>query len=157
MQVRNATAMDVPEIVRLKALILTSSYPFDVRLDEHPDWPQRAAAGITDMLEHPDYTFFVIDEEPGRLAGCISAGITHHVPGPEWGARHAYIADMCTDEPYRGQGLGRALMQAALDWCRQHGAQSARLDATPGAVEVYRRFGFDLRADELFPAMRVLL
>ncbi|SDB81888.1 Ribosomal protein S18 acetylase RimI [Raineyella antarctica] len=152
-----ATDADVPEIVRLKALIMTSSYPIEVDLDGHPEWPDRAAAGIRDMLEHPDYTFFVSDGEDGRLAGCISAGITHHVPGPEWGPRHAYVADMCVDESRRGQGLGRALMEAALVWCRQRGAQSARLDATPGAVAIYQRLGFDRSADDLFPAMRRLL
>ncbi len=157
MQVREATRTDVPEIVRLKALIMTSSYPIEVDLDGHPEWPARAAAGIQDMLDHPDYTFFVADGADGRLAGCISAGITYHVPGPEWGPRHAYVADMCTDTPHRGRGLGRVLMQAALDWCRSRGAQSARLDATPGAVVVYERLGFDRSPDDLFPAMRILL
>ncbi len=149
-----ATNEDVPEIVRLKALIMTSAYPIEVDLEGHPGWPEQAATAIREMLDHPDYTFFVSDGEHGRLAGCISAGITHHVPGPEWGPRHAYVADMCVDEPYRGQGLGRLLMETALDWCRRRGAQSARLDATPGAVSVYERLGFDRRADDLFPAMR---
>ncbi len=151
-----ATRADVAEIVRLKALIM-ESYPFDVDLDSHPAWPSRAAAGIEEMLSHPDYTFFVVDAEDGRLAGCISAGITHHVPGPEWGPRHAYVADMCTDLPHRGNGLGRALMDAALAWCRDRGAQTVKLDATPSAIPVYEALGFERREDELFPTMSRLL
>lgn len=147
----------MPEIVRLKALIMTTSYPFDVRLADHPDWPERASAGIRTMIDHPDYTFLVAGpagRAGGRLAGCLSVGLTYHVPGPQWGGRHAYVADMCTDEPYRGRGLGRVLMAAALDWCRDRGAQTVRLDATPSAVAFYEHLGFERGEDRLFPSMR---
>lgn len=155
-QVRPACVQDITELVRLKAVIMLTAYPFDVDLDEHPDWPDRAGAAIRDMMARGDHGFFVVDDpdRPGRLAGCVSASLLRYVPGPTWGPVHAYIGDMCTDTRFRGIGLGRLLMDAALEWCRTKGAQSVRLDATPDAVPVYEKLGFEGRSgDELFPTM----
>lgn len=174
MDVRVGTVDDIGEIVRLKALLMAESYPFDVELDAHPDWPDRAAVSIADMMASPEHRFFVVDapdgatdDDPdgvrdhlpgGGLAGCISVAITLHVPGPRWGARHAYLGDMCTDAPFRGRGHGRALMAAALGWAREQGAQTARVDATPGGIALYERWGFERREGaELFPTMRRML
>lgn len=136
---------------------MTSSYPDEVAsdVDAHPEWPARAAAAIADMMGTSDHVFLVADApENPRLAGCIGVSLLRYVPGLDWGARHVYISDMCTDEGFRGIGLGRRLMDAALDWAREQGAQTARLDATPSAVPAYQRLGFEQRAgDKLFPTM----
>lgn len=156
-EVRVATVDDAPEIVRLKREIMVDAYPFDVELDRFPDWPAKAERAVVEMIEHPDYVFFVIDG-PDGLAGSISAGLERVVPGPRWHALHAHLGDMCTSGSARGTGLGRILMEAALDWCRGRGAQTVKLDATPSAVPVYERFGFERhQGPELFPTMRLTL
>ncbi|MDN5726048.1 MAG: GNAT family N-acetyltransferase [Propionibacteriales bacterium] len=157
MQVRAATPDDIDEIIRLKALIMTTSYPFAVDLASRPDWAPRAAAVITHMMADDQHAFFVVDAPAGRLAGCVSGTVTLSVPGLDWGPWHANLGDMCTDVAYRGQGIGRALMDAALDWCRSKGAHTVRVQSTPGAVEVYERLGFARRDEELFPTLRLVL
>lgn len=151
-----ATPADIGEIVRLKALIIASSYPAGTRtdLDAHPEWPARASAAIADMMGLEAHEFFVATTADGTVAGCIGVTLLRYVPGLSWGARHAYVSDMCTDEPYRGLGVGRLLMHAALDWARERETESVRLDATPSAIPVYERLGFERQGgDELFPTM----
>lgn len=157
MQVRTANVEDVDEIIRLKALIMTTAYPFEVDLAARPDWAPRARAVITEMMADDHHAFFVVDAPDGGLAGCVSASVTLSVPGLDWGPWHASVGDMCTDEPHRGQGIGRALMAAVLDWCRTKGAHTVRVQSTPGAITVYERLGFQRRDEELFPTLRLTL
>lgn len=158
MHARPATPADIDEIVRLKQIIMTTAYPFEVDLDAHPDWPTRAAAAVAEMMTQAHHAFFVVDapgstpEQP-RLAGCLSAAIVRYIPGPDWGARHGYLGDMCTDIPFRGQGLGRVLMDAALAWLREQGAESVRLEATPSAVPIYAAMGFEQHEAGRFATM----
>lgn len=46
----------------------------------------------------------------------------------------------------RGRGIGSALLQAAIDWARQHGAHKVALQVWPhneAAIALYRKFGFE--------------
>jgi ribosomal protein S18 acetylase RimI-like enzyme len=57
----------------------------------------------------------------------------------------ATIWDFYVDRPYRGNGIGRALMEHALQHGRERGAVTAWLETSnlnaPG-VAVYRKLGF---------------
>lgn len=46
---------------------------------------------------------------------------------------------------FRRKGVGRAILESALDWMKQKGAKEARLSVTEGnkeAFSLYRSFGF---------------
>ena len=60
---------------------------------------------------------------------------------------HHGIADlgMCVADGWRGRGVGSALMVAAVDWSRAHGAHKIALQHWPhnhAAHALYERFGF---------------
>ena len=48
---------------------------------------------------------------------------------------------------FRGHGLGRKLVNGAIDWARAHGCSAVVLDtvneAMPEAAELYRSLGFE--------------
>ncbi len=55
------------------------------------------------------------------------------------------LAKMAVAEPYKGRGLGRALMAAALERARAAGAPRLYLETNSGlapALALYRSFGF---------------
>lgn len=60
-----------------------------------------------------------------------------------WNLCHLFV------EPrFQGQGIGKALMQAAIDGCRGRSPrQCLRLNASRNAVGFYRHMGFTLAAD----------
>lgn len=55
-----------------------------------------------------------------------------------------FIKDVVVDPAYRGQGIGRMLMEVLFAYIRRHGCKSAYvgLMAAPGTEEFYERFGF---------------
>lgn len=61
--------------------------------------------------------------------------------------RRLRICHFYVDRPFRRRGVGRALMDATLEWGRRMGALSAWLETThtnyPG-VEAYRALGFEI-------------
>lgn len=63
-----------------------------------------------------------------------------------WNA-YAYIHDIAVDEKYRGQGVGRALMERAIEWAKSQGFPGMMLetqDNNVAACRFYERCGFEL-------------
>ena len=111
--IRRATQDDVPEIVRLKALLMIDGWPFDIELDDA--WRERCARVARQLLASDGYACFVIDRVEGAgpgspLASCVTATVEQHLPGPDGSGRSAYVGDMCTDAEFRGRGCGTALL-----------------------------------------------
>lgn len=58
---------------------------------------------------------------------------------------HAYFTSAWIDRRYRRHGLGRQLLDRAVNWAAEHGAEVLRLwvdDTNPDAAEFYRALGF---------------
>jgi GNAT superfamily N-acetyltransferase len=58
------------------------------------------------------------------------------------GARRGNILNVYTNSHYRRRGLARALMQAAVDWCKQNGIDTIILHASPSGRTLYESLGF---------------
>jgi GNAT superfamily N-acetyltransferase len=83
----------------------------------------------------------LIDLAPaGSFAASIRNRIVGTAIGIDYGA-FSWIAMMLVDPAYRGRGLGRRLLQAALDAVPAH--TPVRLDATPAGRPLYRAHGFE--------------
>lgn len=77
----------------------------------------------------------------GGPVGRIWLGLKH----PRGTAGCAFLYDIEVDEPYRGQGYGRALLAAAEEAARSHGASAIELNVFGGnaaAIALYRRAGY---------------
>jgi GNAT superfamily N-acetyltransferase len=83
-------------------------------------------------------------ERDGRLEGC--AAIVHR-PGNAGQLRWVLLGARA-----RGQGLGRRLVEAALDYCRERRFQLVYLETTDGldaSSALYRSLGFRVVAEQL--------
>lgn len=154
--IRRAETSDIPEIVRLKAVLMTDGWPWPVELDDA--WRERCAAVAQDLLSREDYACFVVDQDAGGgaggpLASCVTATIEQHLPGPDGSGRSAYVGDMCTDEAFRGRGYGAGLLDAVLTWCRERGAGWVSLFSTESGDALYRKAGFSEQGPFLHMSM----
>lgn len=152
-QVRRANRDDIDGLVAMKRELIRSYFP---RVDEYPDWPARAAAALAELLVRDTHVYLVA-EAGGRIVGGLSGQLDLGIPGPVWPGVHATLADMYVLPEARGQGIARALMDAALAWARGRGCAKVKLHSTPMAVPVYEKLGFHVGVvkpgDTDFPTM----
>ncbi len=90
------------------------------------------------VLTDPDRAMFFAYLD-GRLAGQVS--LHRH-----WN-RFAWVEDLVVEPEYRRQGVGRALMERAVDWAKENGLPGIMLetqDIRVAACRFYERFGFVL-------------
>jgi ribosomal protein S18 acetylase RimI-like enzyme len=77
----------------------------------------------------------------GRVVGALFIERMSHPVN-----RHVATLGMAVHAPWRGRGIGTALMDAALRWARSAGVEKVSLEVYPtneAAVALYRRFGFE--------------
>ncbi len=137
MKIRPATADDATAAVGLMA-----------QLNEFGHG--QVDAGVEDrfraMLNLPQHAIFVAQHDRGQIVGLLTA--SHR-----WTLWHigpcALIDELVVDEGARGQGVGRALIQAAIEWARAQACSevevSTEMDNT-AAQAFYRRLGFESEA-----------
>jgi predicted N-acetyltransferase YhbS len=105
--------------------------PLGMRLKAQAAWNQLEADWLRFLDLQPDGAF--VAELDGTPAGTVTTCSF----GPV-----AWVAMMLVDASLRGRGLGRALMQRALDFLDGAGVRSVRLDATPLGQPLYEKLGF---------------
>jgi ribosomal protein S18 acetylase RimI-like enzyme len=106
------------------------------------------ADALARILGHDANTLFVARAADGTIVGTLTLVM---VPIPS-GLR-ARIEDVVVDEAARGQGVGTALTQAAIDAARRAGARTLDLTSRPdrdAAGRLYERLGFRQRDSRLY-------
>lgn len=91
---------------------------------------------------------FVSRGASGRVDGALSL-VLYRIPTGLRGR----IEDVVVDESSRGQGVGEALVRAALDHAEAAGARSVGLNSAPrreAANRLYRRLGFEQRETNVY-------
>ncbi len=116
LSVRPLTDADIPLGMRLKASVNWNQTEADWRRVRQLD-PLNSFVGQVD------------GEDLGTVTGVAFGSI-------------GWIGLMLVDERARGQGLGKLLMQTALDSLTERGVVSIRLDATPLGQPLYEKLGF---------------
>lgn len=64
----------------------------------------------------------------------------------------AYIGRMAVLKTFRHQGVGRLLLQAALEYCLQQNVQIIALSAQTHAIGFYEKAGFKINSDAYMDA-----
>lgn len=145
-QVRAATTDDIPELVRLRAVLserMAQDFgpaPPSAVVD---GWREACAAEFRARFADGTMCVFVVDGDAGRLAACGIGLIDRRIPGPytptgQWG----HISGMITDPAYRRRGHARAIMAELMGWFAGRGVARIELHATSDAEDLYRSFGF---------------
>jgi ribosomal protein S18 acetylase RimI-like enzyme len=114
---------------------------FNREFDE-PTPPQVLAERVRVLLEHGDTIVLLGGEGPDGLA------VLRFRPAIWTAALECYLAELYVAPDRRGQGLGRALMQEAVEVARAEGADHMDLgtgEDDVAARALYESLGFDNR------------
>jgi GNAT superfamily N-acetyltransferase len=136
MSVRQATAADAAEIARLL-------HDFNTEYGEPTPGVDALAQRMRELLAG-DTVVLLAGEDPDGLA-------VLRLRSSIWTAGlECYLAELYVVPALRGQGLGRGLMEAALELARKRGADWMELNTDEGDVAaraLYERLGFEATAD----------
>jgi ribosomal protein S18 acetylase RimI-like enzyme len=109
--------------------------------------PPLDRAALENIVSSPAITVLL-----ARSAGVITGTLTLAMFPLPTGLR-AWIEDVVVDESARGQGIGQALTQAALQQAGAAGARTVDLTSRPSraaAGRLYERIGFTMRESRLY-------
>ena len=113
-----ANEADIPALVGLLAIL------FGIEKDLTADFSKQKI-GLELLLKNPQTaTIQVAKNAAGKAIGMVSAQL---VISTAQGAKSAWVEDMVIDGAYRGQGVGKQLLQNSLGWAKNRGATRAQL------------------------------
>lgn len=146
---RRATVADLERILEIERLSFSAPWPRDY------------------LAQHLGDDGFMVIEHEARVVGYTVIGVK--IPSflarleyrtralltgqePEEPAPVGHILNIAVDPAFRGRGLGKRLLEYALEYCRGLGAERVELEVRTGndaAIALYRKYGFEIR--ELVP------
>jgi ribosomal protein S18 acetylase RimI-like enzyme len=143
--VRPATSADLPRLGRLGALLVEAHHALDTRrfLPTRDRTPADYAAFLVSQMGDPDVVLLVADDHGdvlGYAYGAVEGYDYMALRGPA-----AVLHDLVVDAEYRGRGIGRQLLDAALAALAARGAPRVVLSTAAGnevAHRLYARAGF---------------
>lgn len=146
-QINEANINDVPELVSLLADL------FSVEKDFSADTTKQIR-GLELIIKNPENSVIkVARDAQGMAIGMVSAQL---VISTAQGATSAWVEDMVVSQAYRNAGLGKAILESALQWAKAKGATRAQLlvdiENMP-AVGYYQHLGWEttqLQARRIF-------
>ena len=140
-RIRHADPTDAEQLTRLADAV--SAEPQGWLISVAGEW--RSAGDERRFLKalrrYPHAAVFVAEREDGSLVGRLSIGRDPHPA-----STHVADVGLMVALDARRQGVGRALMQAAVDWARQAGVRKLELHVFPwndAAMALYEAFGFE--------------
>jgi RimJ/RimL family protein N-acetyltransferase len=92
------------------------------------------------LKRHPDAVVFVADDG-GEVVGRLSLA-----RDPHGASRHVADLGLLVAASHRRRGLGRALLEQAVEWAREVGVRKLELHVFPWnepAIALYEAFGFE--------------
>ncbi len=119
--VRPATLFDLSEIMRIERQSFREQYP----------------RGLFMMFLDANRETFLVAEYSGQVVGYVMAYIRPDMEG--------HIMSIAVDPLYRGNGIGRLLMEAVIDRLIKRGARYIGLEvrvSNKGAIKLYEKLGF---------------
>jgi ribosomal protein S18 acetylase RimI-like enzyme len=117
-------------------------HDFNTEFDEPSPGPQVVADRVRELMRSGDFAVLLVGSGPNGLA------VLRFRPSIYSPALECYLAELYVQPSHRGQGLGRALMEAAMDLARERGADFMDLGTSEDDVAaraLYERMGFTNR------------
>jgi diamine N-acetyltransferase len=143
--VRVATDADLPALGRLGALLVQQHTAFDRRRFISPANPERLYEDfLRREMGSDDDAVVLVAERGGRIVGYAFASI-EPASMKELRATAGFIHDVLVEDAARGASIGTSLVNAAIAWLRDHGADRVMLwsaEQNVGAQQLFTRLGF---------------
>jgi RimJ/RimL family protein N-acetyltransferase len=140
-RIRNADPSDAEQLTRLADAV--SAEPEGWLISVAGEW--RSAGDERRFLKavrrYPHAAVLVAERDDGALVGRLSVGRDPHPA-----STHVADVGLMVAQEARRQGVGTALLRAAVEWAREVGVRKLELHVFPwneAAIALYDGFGFE--------------
>ena len=142
--VRRAQLKDIPGILELLVQVDMVHHNGRPDLFRGPATKYNAAE-LEEILKDEKTPVFVSVSDEGTLKGHAFCVFKQRLDHPvQTDIKTLYIDDICVNEAFRGQGVGRELYQYVLEFAKSQGCYNITLNVwvcNPGAMEFYKAMG----------------
>jgi len=136
--IRPAESADAPRLAELRWEFRAGREP---AVEDHAAFVNRCTAWMTRELGASNWRAWVALAD-GAIVGQVWVHLILKLPNPVGERdRHAYLSNLYVQPAARG-GVGSALLETALDWCRAEGVDRVVLWPSKRSVSLYRRHAF---------------
>ena len=140
-RIRNAEPSDAEQLTRLAAAV--SAEPEGWLISVAGEW--RSAGDerryLKALRRYPHAAVFVAERDDGTIVGRLSIGRDPHPA-----STHVADVGLMVAADARRQGVGTAMLEAAVGWAREAGVRKVELHVFPwneAAIKLYEAFGFE--------------
>jgi GNAT superfamily N-acetyltransferase len=131
------------QLADIEALVGLLNVLFSIEQDFSPNETAQRQ-GLRLLLNIPERAhIFVARDNQSGVVGMVSAQL---VISSAMGAPSVWIEDMVIDEPFRGQGIGKKLLERATAWAKEKGAKRVQLIAdadNQAALDFYKHLDWE--------------
>ena len=117
----------------------------------------RPLSWLMDILANPEMTLLVAEKD-GELIGFLWGMLRAAPDTPFHMPRRWLLVDMLgVSEAYRGQGVGRALMEQAEAWAKAQGVSEVELSVwefNQGAQAMYEKLGYTTTVRRMWKSLK---
>jgi GNAT superfamily N-acetyltransferase len=138
-RVRPATLDDLDVLVHHRVAMFSD---MGVPLEEHV-LESAFAQWLGETMPSHGYRAWLVETGDGEVVAGGGATIIPWPPGPRYmGDKLAFVYNVYTEPAHRRRGLGRLVMEAIHDWCRDAGIASIALNASRDGLPLYESMGY---------------
>jgi ribosomal protein S18 acetylase RimI-like enzyme len=144
--VRQATAVDIADLVQLRRVMCEAMGFNGPELDAaEVAWKSYFGRAIPAQEFHG---WLAVTK--GEAVSACGVVIDQHPPTPgNLSGRIGYLMNVVTAPEYRGRGLARRVIRAALHWLDEHGIRRVTLHTTDMGQSLYASLGFEPVLNEM--------
>jgi streptothricin acetyltransferase len=104
-------------------------------------------------VDAEDYTTFIDNPEKVIFFGDVDGQPVGQIKMVPWWNKFTYVEELTIHTPFRGKGVGRALLTHAIEWAKQQNLPGVTLETQDNNVPacmLYERCGFVLSGFDLY-------
>ena len=135
---RKAKHQDLPSIVRLLA-----DDPLGARREKYADPLPEQYSKAFDEISSDKNNYLLVAEVDNQIIGTLQLTLITYLTYQ--GGKRALIEGVRTDQSLRGKGIGKAMLEWAIQKAKEEGCHVVQLTtdkSRPAALEFYKKLGF---------------
>ena len=141
--IRRAGPDHLAALMKWRMRVLHEVFSMDENADDAEIRANNEAYYKKHLSEGSHTACFAIERESGRIIGCGGVCYQEGMPAPgKMSGKNGYLMNIYTLPEFRGEGIGRRIVEFLVDDAKERGAGKIYLESSGIAKKLYHEIGF---------------